>query len=98
MERMWDAGMPVQGSRQACEAWAVLPAQLHSWRAEFNNVHQKGGSAGGAATPQALSAVQNAEHGIGACTHRLNSHNRIQQEVIMTYTDDSMEVFKKKGD
>ena len=51
ISEQWDAGVPVQGSRQACEAWAVLPAQLHGGREKLDDVRQEQGSTRGAATP-----------------------------------------------
>ena len=41
VERVRDAGLPLQGRQEPREAWAVLPAQLHGRRQKFDHVHQK---------------------------------------------------------
>ena len=97
MECVRDTGMPVQGSRQTGETWTVLPALLHGGWEKLDDVHQESGSTGGAQPPQALSTVQNAEQRTGACTHRLNPQNRIPKEDFMTYMDELLAIFQKKG-
>lgn len=97
MECVWDGGVPVQGSRPAEEVWAVLPAQLHGGREKLHHVHQEARPAGGAATPDALSPVQTAEHGVGAGPHRRDAHHRIHKEARMTVMDELLAVFQKKS-
>ena len=64
---------------------------------KLDDVRQEDRPAGGAPLSQTLSTVQNAVHRTSACPHRLNPQKRIQQENFMTYLNEFLAVFKKKG-
>ena len=97
MERMRHAWMPLQGSEESCETWAVLPAKLHHRGKELNHVYQKGGFAGSAPTHQALPTVQNAVSRSCACLCGAGTQNRLRKEFIMKLLDEFMVLFEKKG-
>ena len=65
VECLRDAGLSLQGSTPAEEAWAVLSTEFYGRREEFDAVHPEEGCGRGAAADQAVSPVQNLDHGLG---------------------------------